>query len=139
MLSRVPQPYYSLLQLLFTHLSRVASKEDVNKMGISNLQVIFCPTLGMTSTLFAALVGGAGELFGSGEWEDVSIMTVEEIGSDQPNRTSMRVTGSPPVVNLMDDLMGNTELVGEVMVPVPIGSHPPPKPPKRIDSYYVAG
>ncbi|KAJ3023942.1 hypothetical protein HKX48_009150 [Thoreauomyces humboldtii] len=54
----------SILFILFSHLQRVAQRESVNKMGLPNLQVIFCPTLGVGSGLFRVLVTEARALFG---------------------------------------------------------------------------
>ncbi|KAJ3175675.1 hypothetical protein HDU87_005816 [Geranomyces variabilis] len=53
-----------ILYVLFGHLSLVASKESVNKMSVGNLQVIFCPTLGIGSQLFKVLVAEYEPLFG---------------------------------------------------------------------------
>ncbi|KAJ3154487.1 hypothetical protein HDU86_004616 [Geranomyces michiganensis] len=53
-----------MLYVLFGHLSLVASKESVNKMSVGNLQVIFCPTLGIGSQLFKVLVAEYEPLFG---------------------------------------------------------------------------
>ncbi|KAI9101795.1 Rho GTPase-activating protein domain-containing protein, partial [Phlyctochytrium arcticum] len=41
----LPVSHRALLYLLFSHLHRVQANESNNKMTMSNLQVIFCPTL----------------------------------------------------------------------------------------------
>ncbi|TPX64337.1 hypothetical protein SpCBS45565_g05977 [Spizellomyces sp. 'palustris'] len=65
--TQLPLENRALLCLLFGHLFRVQARESVNKMGIPNLQVIFCPTLGLSSTLLAVLCLRWKDLFDDGE------------------------------------------------------------------------
>lgn len=43
--SKLPVENYCLLAMLSAHLSKVVANKDENKMSISNLQVVFSPTL----------------------------------------------------------------------------------------------
>ncbi|KAG0269599.1 hypothetical protein BGZ95_002007 [Linnemannia exigua] len=57
-LIRLPRPNYVVLSYLCHHLSKIASHSDKTKMTVSNLGVVFAPTLSMGSVLFKALLGG---------------------------------------------------------------------------------
>ncbi|KAF9576803.1 hypothetical protein EC968_003310 [Mortierella alpina] len=57
-LIRLPRPSYVVLSYLCHHLSKIASHSDRTKMTISNLGVVFAPTLSIGSVLFKALLGG---------------------------------------------------------------------------------
>ncbi|PKY42987.1 hypothetical protein RhiirA4_304322, partial [Rhizophagus irregularis] len=54
--SRLPPQNFYLLRALCSHLSLVNRKSEINKMNISNLGVVFCPSLGIGSILFKTLV-----------------------------------------------------------------------------------
>ncbi|KAF9928890.1 hypothetical protein FBU30_002032 [Linnemannia zychae] len=57
-LIRLPRPNYVVLSYLCHHLSKIASYSDKTKMTVSNLGVVFAPTLSIGSVLFKALLGG---------------------------------------------------------------------------------
>ncbi|KAI8593534.1 hypothetical protein BDZ88DRAFT_503842 [Geranomyces variabilis] len=76
-----------ILYVLFGHLSLVASKESVNKMSVGNLQVIFCPTLGIGSHLFKVLVAEYEPLFGG----------VQSESPPPPVKASSRYSDARPV------------------------------------------
>lgn len=59
-LRSLPLENYILLGTLCLHLSNLADFESCTKMNISNLGVIFCPTLHIGSLLFKNLLGGDG-------------------------------------------------------------------------------
>lgn len=59
-LRNLPLENYILLGTLCQHLSNLASYEIHTKMNISNLGLIFCPTLHIGSILFKNLLGGDG-------------------------------------------------------------------------------
>jgi hypothetical protein len=61
--SRLPPQNFYLLRALCSHLSRVNKKSEINKMNISNLGVVFCPSLGIGSILFKTLVEYIDEVF----------------------------------------------------------------------------
>ncbi|KAI8929001.1 RhoGAP domain-containing protein [Entophlyctis helioformis] len=60
---RLPRQNYAVLAVLFAHLSRVSARHAVNKMGIGNLQVVWTPTLGFGSSLFAVFLAQHSRLF----------------------------------------------------------------------------
>ncbi|KNE63215.1 hypothetical protein AMAG_08363 [Allomyces macrogynus ATCC 38327] len=60
---QLPLPNYYLLSWLCAHLSRLAYYSEANKMTLSNLALIFCPTLAVDSQLFVMLVDHPTELF----------------------------------------------------------------------------
>ncbi|KAG0209377.1 hypothetical protein BGX28_010365 [Mortierella sp. GBA30] len=57
-LIRLPRPNYVVLSYLCHHLSKIASHSERTKMTVSNLGVVFAPTLSIGSVLFKALLGG---------------------------------------------------------------------------------
>ncbi|KAG0325271.1 hypothetical protein BGZ99_000848 [Dissophora globulifera] len=57
-LVRLPTPNYIVLSFLCHHLSKIAAHSDKTKMTVSNLGVVFAPTLAIGSVLFKALLGG---------------------------------------------------------------------------------
>ncbi|KAG0200705.1 hypothetical protein BGX33_010834 [Mortierella sp. NVP41] len=59
-LGLLPLENYILLGTLCQHLSNLADYENITKMNISNLGLIFCPTLQIGSVLFKNLLGGDG-------------------------------------------------------------------------------
>ncbi|KAF9119135.1 hypothetical protein BGW39_000535 [Mortierella sp. 14UC] len=59
-LGLLPLENYILLGTLCRHLSNLADYENCTKMNISNLGLIFCPTLQIGSVLFKNLLGGDG-------------------------------------------------------------------------------
>ncbi|KAF9926515.1 hypothetical protein FBU30_003918 [Linnemannia zychae] len=59
-LNTLPLENYILLGTLCQHLSNLAEYESCTKMNISNLGLIFCPTLQIGSVLFKNLLGGDG-------------------------------------------------------------------------------
>ncbi|KAK6536107.1 hypothetical protein TWF281_000353 [Arthrobotrys megalospora] len=69
MLSSLPPQNYYLLQLLTNHLSNVRLAEDVTRMGLSNLAMIFCSTMKMDRYIFHWLVGSWSDCWG-GCWAE---------------------------------------------------------------------
>ncbi|KAI7899360.1 Rho GTPase activation protein [Cokeromyces recurvatus] len=61
--SRLPINNFCLLQLLCQHLKRVTDYEQENRMSISNLAVIFIPTLNIGRALFHCLVEHYHDIF----------------------------------------------------------------------------
>lgn len=45
LVNALPDPNYATLRVLSLHLHRVAQRSDKNKMTISNLAIVFAPTL----------------------------------------------------------------------------------------------
>ncbi|RUS15562.1 hypothetical protein BC938DRAFT_476880 [Jimgerdemannia flammicorona] len=63
---RLPPANFHLLKALCAHLARIDANSLINKMNISNLGVIFCPTLGVSSVLFRCFVTENTAVFGNG-------------------------------------------------------------------------
>ncbi|KAG9070728.1 hypothetical protein KI688_008268 [Linnemannia hyalina] len=63
----LPRPNYVVLSYLCHHLSRIAAHADKTKMNVSNLGVVFAPTLSIGSVLFKALLGGYYDTIDSAE------------------------------------------------------------------------
>ncbi|EPS41721.1 hypothetical protein H072_4375 [Dactylellina haptotyla CBS 200.50] len=72
MLSSLPPQNYYLLQLLTNHLSNVRLAEEVTRMGLSNLAMIFCSTMKMDRYIFHWLVASWSECWG-GCWAEESL------------------------------------------------------------------
>lgn len=53
---QLPDENYDLLALLSAHLQKVVDNQSENKMTIGNLQVVFSPTLGISSHLLHVFV-----------------------------------------------------------------------------------
>ncbi|KAI9469945.1 MAG: Rho GTPase activation protein [Benjaminiella poitrasii] len=64
--SRLPIHSFCLLQLLCQHLKQVVDYEQENRMSISNLAVIFIPTLNIGRALFHCMVEHYFDIFENG-------------------------------------------------------------------------
>ncbi|KAJ1957070.1 hypothetical protein IWQ62_005171, partial [Dispira parvispora] len=60
---RLPDPNYYLFHWLCRHLARIDYYSDINKMNLSNLGLIFCPTLRIKSYIFRALITQSDVVF----------------------------------------------------------------------------
>ncbi|ORY05963.1 RhoGAP-domain-containing protein [Basidiobolus meristosporus CBS 931.73] len=60
---QLPEANYHLLHWLMSHLARLDFYNTQNKMTVSNLGLIFCPTLLISSVLFTAFVNHVGTIF----------------------------------------------------------------------------
>jgi hypothetical protein len=65
-ISDLPPQHFYLLRALCSHLSRVDKNCGINRMNLSNLGLVFCPSLGIGSILFKTLVGHVDVVFGVG-------------------------------------------------------------------------
>lgn len=61
--SKLPIYSFCLLQLLCKHLKNVADNEEENRMSVSNLALIFIPTLNIGRALFHCMVEHYTEIF----------------------------------------------------------------------------
>ncbi len=59
----LPKENYCALSHLFLHLHRVSLNEHINKMSISNLKVVFSPTLSIPDLLLSLFIAQAPCLF----------------------------------------------------------------------------
>lgn len=65
--SRLPVNTFCLLQILCRHLKKVSDHENENRMSVSNLALIFIPTLNMGRALFHCMVDYYCEVFEGGD------------------------------------------------------------------------
>ncbi|KAF9127847.1 hypothetical protein BGW39_005511 [Mortierella sp. 14UC] len=72
----LPRPNYVVLSYLCHHLSRIAAHADKTKMNVSNLGVVFAPTLSIGSVLFKALLGGYYDTVDSAESREKGLKIV---------------------------------------------------------------
>lgn len=72
----LPRPNYVVLSYLCHHLSRIAAHADKTKMNVSNLGVVFAPTLSIGSVLFKALLGGYYDTIDSSESREKGLKIV---------------------------------------------------------------
>ncbi|KAG0069820.1 hypothetical protein BGZ89_002081 [Linnemannia elongata] len=72
----LPRPNYVVLSYLCHHLSRIAAHADKTKMNVSNLGVVFAPTLSIGSVLFKALLGGYYDTIDSAESREKGLKIV---------------------------------------------------------------
>ncbi|KAF3926422.1 hypothetical protein AA313_de0205509 [Arthrobotrys entomopaga] len=102
MLSALPPQNYYLLQLLTNHLSNVRLAEEITKMGLSNLAMIFCSTMKMDRYIFHWLVGSWSECWG-GCWADESVAASGNVA-----RVSFdtRSESAAPKISRKDDVIG---------------------------------
>ncbi|CAG8660468.1 6149_t:CDS:1, partial [Paraglomus occultum] len=63
--AKLPPYHFYLLRALSSHLARVNNNSEINKMNISNLGLIFCPSLNIGSILLKAFVEHLDIVFGS--------------------------------------------------------------------------
>lgn len=65
LLSLLPVPNYVLLKALCAHLLRIVKNQEVNKMTLKNIGIIFSPTLGVPAGIFSLMLSEYWALF---EW-----------------------------------------------------------------------
>ncbi|KAF3912102.1 Beta-chimaerin [Orbilia brochopaga] len=87
MLSSLPPQNYYLLQLLTNHLSNVRLAEDVTRMGLSNLAMIFCSTMKMDRYIFHWLVGSWSDCWG-GCWAEEGLTNGVRVSVDTISASS---------------------------------------------------
>jgi hypothetical protein len=63
LISQLPEANIAFLSMLMLHLKRVSDMNSVNLMNVSNLEVVFSPTLGFGGDLFFTFVQDAEILF----------------------------------------------------------------------------
>ncbi|OZJ05835.1 hypothetical protein BZG36_00906 [Bifiguratus adelaidae] len=104
--SRLPPPNACLLNALCHHLARVNAESETNKMNLSNLALIFSPTMNVSTALFRCFVSNAEILFGrdilsvssipirkQSSPEDVPSLSKSQPQSQAPNLKAKRSLG----------------------------------------------
>ena len=82
LVSDLPLPNYTLLRTLVSHLIRVISKADVNKMNVRNVGIVFAPTLGVPAAIFTLLVVEFPYVFFVGDDGNAAPIQLEEEEAD---------------------------------------------------------
>ncbi|PWN18667.1 RhoGAP-domain-containing protein [Microstroma glucosiphilum] len=89
LVSSLPRPNYSLLRALIQHLIKVTNHEDVNKMTVRNVGIVFSPTLGIPAGLFGLFITTFEQCFGIDGADEASTAAV--LGS--------QTIGAAPIVD----------------------------------------
>eukprot|EP00835_Amoeboradix_gromovi_P006771 NODE_879_length_3484_cov_0.307238.p2 type:complete len:218 gc:universal NODE_879_length_3484_cov_0.307238:1570-917(-) len=66
-LNQLPSEHFMTLSLLCAHLARVCYFEEVNKMSISNICVVWCPSIQINSDVLEMMISNGDTLF---HWND---------------------------------------------------------------------
>ena len=95
----LPRSNYILLHTLFSHLTRVTSKESLNKMGVSNLQVVFAPTLAIPNVLLGLFLTHTTRVLSpvkeSGKRDSMALQRSATVSSSAERRSSALMSTSP--------------------------------------------
>ncbi|KAI8067615.1 Rho GTPase activation protein [Gilbertella persicaria] len=121
--SRLPLHHFCLLQRLCQHLKRVVDHAYENRMSVSNLAVIFLPTLNMSRALFHGMIE---------HYEDIFVKKPPPL-PQKPRNLSIDNTPSKRILH--SKTMSDTHLMKKVPPPKPSRSplkpdqpHLPPRP-----------
>jgi hypothetical protein len=125
--SKLPIYNFCLLQLLCKHLKSVADNEKENRMSISNLALIFIPTLNIGRALFHCMVEHYTELFEGNKLKRVPPPLPQKppklVTPQKPPKLSLPKlsTSSLPTTRKIvhTKTMSDTDIINKV---------PPPKP-----------
>lgn len=129
--SRLPIYNFCLLQLLCRHLKRVADNEEENRMSISNLAVIFIPTLNMGRALFHCMVEHYSEIFEGGDHHPAGPVhhkpTTTIVPPPLPQKPRNLIIDSKPKRIIHAKTLSDTGIITVTASPTSI-KVPPPKP-----------
>lgn len=75
-LIRLPPSNYNVLSYLCHHLAKIAAHSDKTKMTVTNLALVFAPTLAIGHILFQALLGAFHEGTDTSETKEVGLQNV---------------------------------------------------------------
>ncbi|PVZ98356.1 hypothetical protein BB558_005643 [Smittium angustum] len=94
LVDQLPVYNYILLKWLFFHLMRVSFYSNINKMTLSNLGLIFCPTLKIRSDIFFELAKNSEYIFSKDHYQKqlvkVKSKTTEELHATKPIKTGIK-------------------------------------------------
>ncbi|CAO3632067.1 unnamed protein product [Mucor hiemalis] len=114
--SRLPVNTFCLLQILCRHLKKVSDNESENRMSVSNLALIFIPTLNMGRALFHCMVDHYYQVFEEG---------VDPAGPGKATTITKGIAVKPPPLPQKPRSLSSN--VGSNSLPPP----PPPPPTKK--------
>lgn len=104
LVSRLPPYEFYLLRAICQHLAKIDSECAKNKMNLSNLGLIFCPTLSLSSIVFKAFVGSFDVVFEKGC--ETAIQALEEEEKESEKLELEREKRKPEIyrrTNISDD------------------------------------
>ncbi|KAJ1976188.1 hypothetical protein H4R34_004075 [Dimargaris verticillata] len=102
---RLPDPNYYLFHWLCRHLARLDYYSDINKMNLSNLGLIFCPTLRVKSYIFRAFITQSDVIFPLPRLP-IDIGSAHAADSSKPSRLSVMASNSRPGSLVVQDDLG---------------------------------
>ncbi|TPX45805.1 hypothetical protein SeLEV6574_g03641 [Synchytrium endobioticum] len=124
---RLPTENYYTLAYLFSHLDRVQRNSEVNKMGTSNLQVVFTPTLGLSSTLIRLMITHWSNIFGKARHvESLSVLSSSKF-RDLPGRKN---DGRSESTSLSSLVFSQRQTPSELNIDMVASKKTPPPIPK---------
>ncbi|TPX32797.1 hypothetical protein SmJEL517_g04150 [Synchytrium microbalum] len=94
--NQLPTENYYTLAYLFRHLHKVSKNNEVNKMTTSNLQVVFTPTLGISSTLIRMMITYWWEIFEKAQHLDGGVSASKQPSSSSQTSSSTKRVAPPP-------------------------------------------
>jgi hypothetical protein len=129
--ARLPIYSFCLLQLLCRHLKRVADNEEENRMSVSNLALIFIPTLNIGRALFHCMVEHYCQIFEGGNGFNKKSTSITPPPLPQKPRNlstgnAMSMTKPPPRKIFHSKTMSDTAINKTNASFLP--KVPPPKP-----------
>lgn len=129
--ARLPIYSFCLLQLLCRHLKCVADNEEENRMSVSNLALIFIPTLNIGRALFHCMVEHYCQLFEGGNGINMKSTSIIPPPLPQKPRnlassSTSPITKSPPRKIFHSKTMSDTAINKSNTSFLP--KVPPPKP-----------
>eukprot|EP00835_Amoeboradix_gromovi_P004499 NODE_354_length_10253_cov_0.271519.p1 type:complete len:624 gc:universal NODE_354_length_10253_cov_0.271519:5733-7604(+) len=89
LVNMLPVEYYTLLRALIAHLRIVTNHSDVNKMTISNIGIVFAPTLNISAGVFCHFIQHFEDIF-----MDTNIEDTESIENNSEFKAYDEDTGS---------------------------------------------
>eukprot|EP00833_Pecoramyces_ruminatium_P016466 jgi/Orpsp1_1/1190498/evm.model.d7180000079401.1 len=91
LISYLPLANYTLLRCLAAHLVRIVQNSDLNKMTLSNIAIVFGPTLGIPIGLFVLILS---------EFEAVFCWTTLKESEEEENIMSILFSGPEDYLNI---------------------------------------
>ena len=88
-LNQLPAEHYTTLSLLCAHLARVCYFEETNKMSLSNICVVWCPSLKVHSNVLEMMIGNGDVLF---KWNDNPFADEEMLDWESSDADTMSKT-----------------------------------------------
>jgi hypothetical protein len=136
---RLPSANRHVLHWLGCHLRRVSAHADINKMTLSNLGLIFCPTLGISSLLFRMFVQYVDIILPmlhdcktNTQRRQLALARQKEVTKTSiPNHSNSNHNDEPTLGTVKDTTLTNDTSTLPVQTP-------PPKPPRSSTKIFAS-